>query len=194
MKVAMLDIETLSTKNTAVVLSMACFAWNTDTELVIRSAIELYDKHNPFYLRLDATAQPSRHIDPKTVIWWMEQGKEAQDEVFSDRKPATNPKQALNLYREWIDSERPEVVYAWPSTFDHVIIQNLHEDYDMKNAVHYRNQHCMKSIIAFHNTPCPPLPPWLVPHNALHDCIRQALWLQACFDNHRMLLEKDLEK
>lgn len=185
-KLAMLDLETLGNKHDAVIVSAAIVAFDTNVPLTVTSELEFCGSTKFYYAIVDITEQANRRIDASTVKWWMNQSVEAKD-IFSRNDPYRVVDFMLNLI-SWYKSEKPEGCYAYPSTFDHVILQDLFDQHGVKNPIHYREQLCMRTLVKFFNIECPELPDWLVPHNALHDCVRQILWIQEIFRKQEMLL------
>ena len=71
----MIDLETLSTRNDAVILTIGAVKFNINKEL---------DKTKQLYMRinLQSCKNLKMHTDRSTVKWWKEQSKEAQYEAM----------------------------------------------------------------------------------------------------------------
>jgi hypothetical protein len=71
----MVDIETLSTRLNAVVLSIGAVAFDPYSDQIGHS----------FSIQLDPQEQmeKGRHVDINTIKWWMGQSEEAKKESFS---------------------------------------------------------------------------------------------------------------
>lgn len=109
MKQLMIDLETLSTEDDAVVLAIGAVIF--DEEKVLDS--------KGWQLRFD---NMSGHIDPETVRWWMDQSKEAQQVTFGgERVPAFV---AAHELKGMIDKHQPTTFWANDPHFDYVILRN----------------------------------------------------------------------
>ena len=167
MKHIMVDLETLSTKHNAVVLSIG--------------AIEFEPKNGrlgkQFYVNLDVAAQQDAglHIDGQTVMWWLAQSKEAQN-AFTPNG-GMQPKQALIQFEEYWHSVKN--AYMWShATFDAVILANLFRAFGMKTPWHYRDTVDIRTYNMLHKAmsfkETTPFNRSGVHHNALDDAIHQA--------------------
>lgn len=114
----MLDLETLDTSPTSVVLTFGAvkFSEYNDEDPSDASAI---------YLRLNIDEQTSlgRTINPDTLEWWGKQSAEAQAEAFAEdnRISLENFTSQLNKYIVGCDK-----IWAQGTTFDIVILENLY--------------------------------------------------------------------
>ena len=73
----MMDIETLSTRPDAVILTVGACKFDPYTQT---------ETTGDFYLRInvDEQAQLGRHIDENTVAWWGQQAADVRDEALSE--------------------------------------------------------------------------------------------------------------
>ena len=73
----MIDLETLSTRPDAVILTLGAVKFNPYTQ---------DDPHDPLYFRIDVDAQTAlgRHVMEDTINWWATQPQEIQDEAMGD--------------------------------------------------------------------------------------------------------------
>jgi hypothetical protein len=65
----MVDFETLSLKENAVLLSLGACAFDMDSGEIIEE----------FYAAIDPRLQPGRDIDASTVYWWLRQNEDARN-------------------------------------------------------------------------------------------------------------------
>src|SRR3546814_2365974 len=85
----MVDLETLDTKNSAVVLSIGAVVWET---LVDDAGSLDYSVVERFYrvLSIDEQLAAGRTVSESTLLWWMRQDPTARAEAFNpvrrDRK------------------------------------------------------------------------------------------------------------
>ncbi len=178
MQYAMLDLETLATSERATILTIGALKFDPHVPLTVATYADFFIKHKDDCFEAVLSKQVGRDIDFKTVMWWMEQGESAKTTAFDSNRQ--DWKEALTVdFPVWYLHPEPDGCFAYPATFDHMILQSAYNDLGVKNPIHYTKMLDMRTLVKLSNVPCPTLPPWLVQHNALHDCIRQVLWLQA---------------
>lgn len=130
----MIDIETLDTRPTAVVLSFAAVAF-PDTEV------------DPLYRALDVDQQLAvgRTVSADTLAWWARQPDEARLAALAAPAPhlaglgsrcGSSPEgawwaveQALSDLELLFGHHNVEAVWACPPTFDIAILESLYEDF-----------------------------------------------------------------
>jgi len=157
----MIDLETLDTKPSAVVLSVGAVVFNT--EKIIRHGYWVIDPREQI--------ANSRTMSFDTIKWWMEQNKEAQ-KVFTD--------QAIGLHQfagEFENLFMKESMHLWGngSDFDLSIMMDLWSRHSLPRIKgwKYSNHMCFRTFNQMHNVK------QLVErkgtyHNALDDAIYQA--------------------
>lgn len=181
----MLDIETLSTKPNAVVLSIGAVEFNPETGDIIRE----------FYQELDLQDQPDRHIDISTIQWWADRCKENESNLDLLAKPKLqrlstlmvlgmldtfiNEPQSEDLFGykpRCIELERDEfnvAVWACDPDFDIAILNNLYESVYLRCPWRYNEPKSVRTIRLLAEMKGIELPKSKASHNALEDCIRQ---------------------
>jgi hypothetical protein len=112
----MIDIETLDTQPTAVVLSVAAVVFN-DVDVL---------EAGHWFLDTEKQIQHGRSISLDTICWWMEQGKGQAFELLNKTKtqgisPSTFSKQFSGMYGLY----RVEELWANGIVFDVGILENL---------------------------------------------------------------------
>ena len=188
----MLDLETSASRNDAGILSIGAVAFPNNSVCTV-SDFRL--EQSFFYRIIDLESQRDGFsIDASTFYWWLRQSQKAREEIgqkgmiirkalyeftewYRSLAPASNPEQ---LVKEPVSIP----TYSYGSTFDNVILQHAYDVLKLRNPIHYRNQLCMRTIVQVSQVLCPQLE-GLVGHNALDDAIRQAIWLQLCFQKLR---------
>ncbi|AXN57943.1 exodeoxyribonuclease VIII [Acinetobacter phage ABPH49] len=122
----MLDIETLDLKPTAAVLSIAA----TFFDPLTGELGESFDKQ----INLKSCTDLGLTVDPSTIMWWMEQSKEAQD-AFKGNNKAQALSEVLINFHNWVtlhrgylfsDGESDLCVWGNGKDFDCVIIENAY--------------------------------------------------------------------
>lgn len=163
----MLDLETLDTAATGVILAIGAVRFNETT---------LDD--NAFYriISLESNLAEQRTISASTLRWWMQQKPEAQAIFHS--AAAVPLEQALNEYRQWMGK-------AWESTevwgngsdFDCAMLTNA---YGAQGAPwSFYNTRCFRTVKSMPSAKKVLKPPNPLAHNALADAQAQAQHLQA---------------
>lgn len=106
---AMIDLETVSTRSDAKVLSIGVAIFN-DTEIVATDG-----------WAIDIADDIGGHVDWKTIKWWMEQ--DAMVRAFSWDGKLTNGSAAFNL-KTFLAQYNPTEFWSKDPHFDHVILEN----------------------------------------------------------------------
>lgn len=184
----MVDIETLDTVQSAVVLSIGAVAFDPHSK-------ELGEK---FYVEFteDLANQQikGRTISADTVQWWMMQSDAARS-IFARRdeddlitpKPA-NPavrmstEHGLNEFSQFIARHGGKKVELWGNgaDFDNVIIGSLYDSFDLLKPWSYGKNRCYRTMKRIFGENVP-LVRQGVHHNGLDDAITQAVHLQEIF-------------
>lgn len=114
----MLDLETLDTSPTSVILTFGAVKFDKFSE-------NDPDDSTAIYLRLDMDSQSElgRTINPDTVVWWGNQSKESQEEAFSEENRVSLEDFTTQLNKYIVGCDK---IWAQGTTFDIVIIENLY--------------------------------------------------------------------
>jgi hypothetical protein len=167
MKHIMLDIETMGGTPNGAIASIGAIRFDPFGD-------ELAD---PFYVVVDLDGQEKygRKFDGSTITWWLQQSREAQAELY--RGDRVKFVEALEQFQKYVGPASVPT-WAYPSTFDHSIMQSAYQGVGMKYPVHYREQFCMRGLARMAEVE-PPVAKVGTDHNALDDAQFQAKWLQA---------------
>ncbi|URC22615.1 3' exoribonuclease [Serratia phage vB_SmaM-Kashira] len=130
----MLDIETLDLKPTAAVLSIAATLFDPLTG-------ELGESFNK-QINLKSCTDLGLTVDPSTIMWWMEQSKEAQD-AFKGNNKAQSLSEVLVDFHNWVNLSRSYLLSDGESSdfcvwgngkdFDCVIVENAYRAAGIKH-------------------------------------------------------------
>ena len=180
MKHIMLDLETLDTTSSAVVISIGAVAFDPYTTA-------LGDK---FYVELtdDIAAQHARGrtISGDTVRWWMQQDVLAK-RVFSVSPPdgikRVTTFEALSLFCLFVAVNGARDVELWGNgaDFDNIILGSLYDTFGLRKPWSYSRNRCYRTMKNIGIGPRKPRVREGVHHNALDDAIAQAVHLQEIF-------------
>lgn len=171
----MLDLETLSTRMNAAILSIGAVRFTADR-------IEDYTFYRA--VTLDSNTSFGRHIDGATVAWWMAQDDAARSAAFAD-PAAVHLSAALCDFATWLRGAATartgdvEPVYLWGNgaNFDVSILQSAYEGADLSVPWGFRDVRCLRTVRALAGASYIARPEVGVAHNALDDARAQAMWL-----------------
>ena len=127
----MVDLETLGTRQDAIVLEISAVEFNCHTGEIG----EVFDAK----LDIDEQVQYRRSLNCETLQWWFKQDEEARKNIFAEDIIRFNMPMALAKFSDFVkrcdnkcnsDSDR-RVVKLWGngSLFDLGILQNMYETY-----------------------------------------------------------------
>lgn len=156
------DIETLSQKKNAVILSIGAVKFNA-TEII-----------DTFYVNIDprSAKDAGLHIDPSTVEWWKKQDPKVHAALKENRQEFHA---AMQMYRNWY-GEKSVPTWGNGSDFDNVILENAFFAADMTPPWKYFHNRCYRTMTNMFNIKLPKHGGDL--HNAMDDAIAQTKALQ----------------
>lgn len=175
----MVDLETLDTRQSAVVASIGAVAF--DPYAVGSSAIG-----DRFYVELTGDLMEQqrrgRTISADTVVWWMRQGQAAQQLFASPAPPGVervDTHEALVRFALFIEANggRDSEIWGNGADFDNVILGSLYEDFGIKRPWSYSRNRCFRTMKNISGVPHK-TERFGVHHNALDDAITQVEHLQ----------------
>lgn len=176
----MLDLETLSTRTDAVVLSIGAVSFTPD------------GLQESFYRVLNSTDQAAagRHVDDGTIAWWAKQSDEARKVLTESTGQSQSVDAALHDFCEWVLNQGTiNKVRMWGcgSDFDNVIMAHLLAQYEIPQPWRFWNNRCFRTwrdmatrqLGTVEAKSCKPAN--LCAHNALADAEAQAREMVALF-------------
>lgn len=180
MKHIMLDLETLDTTSSAVVISIGAVAFDPYTNAL----------GDVFYVEMveDTAAQQARGrtISGDTVRWWMQQDVLAK-RVFAPPPPdgveRVNTFEALTRFGLFVAANGDRDVELWGNgaDFDNIILGSLYDAFELRKPWSFSRNRCYRTMKNIGIGPCKPQVRMGVHHNALDDAITQAAHLQEIF-------------
>ena len=175
----MLDIETLDTAQSAVVLSIGAVVFDPHSK-------ELGEKfYVEFTTDLDTQQRVGRTMSAATVVWWMQQGAAAK-QIFADPAPEgvrrVSTAQGLTEFASFIARNGGKEAQLWGngSDFDNVIVGSLFDSFGLTKPWSYSKNRCYRTMKRLFGENVK-LHPQGVHHNGLDDAITQAVHLQEIF-------------
>jgi len=172
----MLDLETLSTRPNAVILTLGAVKFNP---------LSLVDPGPGLYIRPDVDEQiaQGRDVQDETVNWWMSQAEDVREEALGTdgRISVESMYRQLNRFLVGADS-----IWAQGPLFDFAILENLYRQYGWPTPWQYWQIRDSRTLFGVHGDPRVKGKVGL--HNALEDCVSQATAVQQVYN--RLGLEK----
>lgn len=170
------DIETLDTKNSAVVVSIGLVKFNLDED---DNYDTLEDEERSFYAVLDLDEQINTHgrtASAGTVTFWIGQDKQAQH-VFKEKREAVEV--VLKAITKWVGRNNSNL-WGNGNVFDNVILRSLYADYDLPFPFRYWEDLDLRTLKYLSGSPKLNIPKG-VAHNALDDAKYEVLCAQEYF-------------
>jgi hypothetical protein len=164
----MLDLETLSTRPDAVILTMGAVKFDPHSD---KFGAGLHHR-----IDVDEQIALGRHVDDTTVDWW---GRQAEDV----REEALGPDNRISLENFTAELNRflvgADCIWAQGPVFDIVILENLYRQLAKPVPWNYWQIRDSRTLLSTHGDPRDKNSAGL--HNALADCVSQAQAVQIIF-------------
>lgn len=187
MKHISLDTESLSLNENPALLSIGAVVFDPHGN----DTVESFRAAQGFSIVLDLKDQVEgfgRHIDGGTVMWWLRQSKEAQQQVISDKPSFFTG--ALLALSAWITQHGGQEARLWThgAAEDAVWLRSAFRAAFLPFPIHYRNIRDTRTLFELADAP-EIIVPGLVNHVALDDAIYQALRIQHAYQHLVQLKE-----
>lgn len=170
MKDVMIDLETLSTRSNAAIISIGARMFDRTTWELGPS---LYERCDP------GQAKGSYHIDTGTIRWWLQQNEAARLELAKDTPSLTDVMHAAqDAFAKWA----PEYVWAIAPTFDLTILEHALRAEGLVVPWKYNAPRCVRTVCDMAGLAKEDRVKPVVAHNALADCDAQIATLRVAFE------------
>ena len=164
----MLDLETMGTSPNAAIVAIGAVAFDADAGTLGSSFYATISLESA----TEATANaPGGTIEPATVLWWMQQSRDARAVFQGD---SLHLYTALDQFAGWIKSAAGDDAKVWGNgaDFDNVILATAFRRWRIATPWDFRNNRCYRTLKNEH-------PEVLIErkgthHNALDDATSQA--------------------
>jgi hypothetical protein len=171
----MLDLETLSTRPNAVILSIGAVKFDPFTNRI--------DVDEGLDLRIDVDEQSAlgRDIQEETVKWWETQPKEVQNAAFDPdgRIKLNDFIRSLNKFLVGADN-----IWAQGPAFDIVILEDLYRQLSIPTPWQFWQIRDSRTLFGVHGDPRDKNRQGA--HNALMDCCYQAMGVQQIYKQQKV--------
>lgn len=168
----MIDIETLSTRPDALILTIGAVRFRRDGGEILPK-----DK---FYVRvcIDSCKRYGLHVEPDTLEWWSRQNERARYEAVENTDRVALPT-ALDRLSKFFGAN--DIVWANSPSFDCVILENAYRAcgkvapwkfWNLRDCRTIKDIACVRSSGGSSKEPN---------HHAIDDCLDQVATVQKCF-------------
>ena len=158
----MIDLETLSTEQNAIILNIGAIGFDPFSSNV-------YTQHS-FYARIDLESQPTRHESEQTLKWWMKQHKDSQEEAFGEDNRMLLSDALDNLATLARKCGR---IWANGVAFDMPILEDAYREHNKAYPWKFWNILDSRTVCKLN-----PMKKLGNSHHALEDCVNQVILLQ----------------
>ena len=179
MKNVMVDIETVDTAASAIILSVGAvgFDYKATKE---GEEYQIIDYDTLIYINFDWNQLRTFNMD--TLQWWLRQDKEAVDVLFSEDYPQVNIVDGLNQFANWWKKYHKKA-NMWSHNFDKEILRNAFNQYNIKCPWHYRDEVDIRTLNYLYTEMTGKKECDVgkndIPHSAIDDAIHQAKYVSA---------------
>jgi DNA polymerase III epsilon subunit-like protein len=180
MKNVMVDLETLGTVASSVIMSIGAVRFDPENDAI---------DDDGFYasISIDSNLLVGRQISEDTLLWWLGQSAEAQKVFHEPKQPL---EAALESFSEWFGSGRgSDKIEIWSNgaDFDLPMLRHAYHLFGWDAPWGPFMGRCVRTFKNLPGARNVPKPAAGVKHNALSDAIAQARLVQAI---HRELFGK----
>lgn len=166
----MLDLETLSTRPEAVILTLGAVKFSPFDDEV--------KTDNGLYHRVDVNEQLElgRHVQQETVDWWGRQAEEVREEALGEHERAKLNEVVDDLNRFLVGADN---IWCQGPAFDIVILENLYRQLGRPTPWQFWQIRDSRTLFSVHGDPRDKGAAGA--HNALIDCYYQARAVQQIY-------------
>lgn len=159
----MIDLETLGTSADAVIMSIGAVKFDLAKGVIDDAG---------FYasISIDSNLELGRGISESTVIWWMQQAKDAQA-VFHE--PKLHLREGLEQFTEWLGSNKHNVWGNGP-TFDLGKLAHAFKQVGWDHPWEFWNERCVRTYRALPGAKAIPKVTPTIAHHGMWDAHAQA--------------------
>lgn len=173
----MVDIETLSTRPDAVIVSIAAIKFDRQGDLPKLENMETFYKR----VSRESCEVLGMHVDPKTMEWWKKQEEDVRFEALENPVDRLDIKEALRELSQFIGKANP-IIWGNGDDFDCTILGEAYRICNQETPWKFWNTRDVRTVFDLGN-----VTPWSLPdnhkHHPIHDCYRQILGLKKAFRN-----------
>ena len=166
----MVDLETLSTRMDAHILTIGAIAFDTKT----------FEIKDSFYKRVDSKSceELGLHTCKETLKFWEAQSREAKEEAFSQvgRMPIAD---VMTDFVKFWNKNNGDELWCNGANFDEPILSTIFDKLQLHKPWKFWNVRCLRTLMALAGLNMKMFGP--VAHNALEDCKNQLRAFKAAY-------------
>jgi hypothetical protein len=178
---AMIDIETLSTRNNASILTIGAIKFNRNDNIEDLDTLKKNGK--TFYARITRSScdNLNLHVDTSTVDWWRKQSSEAQYEAFynTDRISIIQALKKLSIFLQDCDK------FWSQGSFDYNILENVYRQININFPWKFWQIRDSRTLFDFSGVDIKKINYSGNDHNSLDDCYKQLLGVLISFKHKK---------
>lgn len=188
----MIDVETLSTRVSTVVLSLGGIAFNMQDSIDDPKTTSTYYEEFAIQEQIDRGCK----VDEGTIRWWMNMKTSTKEILMNDARRKCDVKNALLRFSAWVEMHDHEVKRIWShgEAFDLAIVPELYAQYGIKCRLDYRKFRDTKTLFDWGDKEeyaARLRPNGHTEHHALLDAINQARAVQLVWRNLRRIVDAE---
>lgn len=174
----MVDLETLSTKPNATILTFAAMKFDPHNDARSASKEKIFNSQYSFYRRIDpeSCTNLGGHIDEGTLEWWSKQDDAVKQEAFAE-DDRHDIRDVLVDFHHWYKGS--EAVWSNGSIFDVMILEYYNSQLSRGNPWKFWEIKDCRTIYGLCDAELPDLKEDA--HHALMDCWKQLVGVQNCY-------------
>lgn len=177
----MVDLETLSTKPNACILTFGAMKFDPHNDARGASEDKIFNSKYSFYRRIDpgSCSALGADIDDGTLAWWAKQDDKVKNEAFAE-DDRHDIKTVLSDFHRWYNADGgAEAVWSNGSIFDVMIIEDYNNKLARGNPWKFWEIKDTRTIYGLCDAELPQLSEDA--HHALWDCWKQIVGVQNCY-------------
>lgn len=174
MQDVMIDVETLDTRPSTVILSIGAVRFDIDKPEVIGDTFHVH-------IDIDSCLAAGRTVSGSTILWWLDQSDEARHKLTeATRVPLKTALQGLATFINEKDR-----VWGNGASFDNAILSDAYRCVGLAQPWRYWGDMCYRTLKSlYRHVPKPEFRG--IKHEALADAVNQATHLQLIYEKVRM--------
>lgn len=174
---AMIDIETLDTRPSAVVIAIGVVLFNRREPSIKMKGLHLVFGKKEFR---DEQIMMGRTVDKETVIWWKGQ-EPAAKKIFKQANVKSMTDMFEKLTAFLTQGDVKYLIWGNGASFDNTIVTSLYDSFGLEAPWKFWNDRCFRTFKGEHGHIARPPEFQGVKHNAEDDARQQARYLQAIY-------------
>lgn len=167
----MLDLETMGAAPGSAILAIGAVKFGGGQFL------------SDFYCRIDLESCGvfGMTMDPKTILWWMQQSEEARNEITKEGLILVSAIEEFDMWLKRVSVDTEIEMWGNGAGFDNVLLTNAYDLLRKKRPWKYSNDRCYRTVKNLY--PDVQMERTGTHHNALDDARSQAMHLMAMLPN-----------